>query len=145
MLKWGLMLHQNQLRTASLSQLLRNDIQLEDSSFESLFPLQSSTTLSSNNDIQQPKTTQWDSAPEAKKIVNPLPKEYRNLRKHRKILMRLNSKGLSQSIQANRDICVRIQKYTKEILDILSIKRLSKYIHEKSLPALVHSKFNEPV
>ena len=138
------MFHQNQLATASLSQLLRNDIQLEDSSFESLFPLQSSTTLSSNNDIQQPKTTQWDS-PEAKKIFNPLPKEYRNLRKHRKILLRLNSKDLSKSIQANRDICMRIQQYNKEILDILSIKKLSKYIHEKSLPALVHSKFNEPV
>jgi len=44
----------------------------------------------------------------------------------------------------NRDIFMRIQ-HTKEILDILSIKKLSKYIHEKSLPALVHSKFNEPV
>jgi len=30
-------------------------------------------------------------------------------------------------------------------MDIRSIKKLSKYIHEKSLPALVHSKFNEPV
>ena len=122
------MFHQNQLATASLSQLLRNNIQLEDSSFESFSPLQSSTSLSSNNNIQQPKTTQWE-----------------NLREHRKILLRLNSKDLSQSIQANRDICVRIQQYTKETLDILFIKKLSKYIHEKSLPALVHSKFNEPV
>jgi len=30
-------------------------------------------------------------------------------------------------------------------MDIRSIKKLSKYIHEKSLPALVHSKFNEPI
>ena len=33
----------------------------------------------------------------------------------------------------------------KENLDTLSIEMLSKYIHDKVLPALVHSTFNEPV
>ena len=74
------MFHQNQLAsTASLSQLLRNDIQLLDSSFESSSSLQLSAPSSEKNDIQkQTTTTYWDS-PEA--VVS---KWYRNFRKHRK-------------------------------------------------------------
>ena len=57
MLKGGLMFHQNQLAsTASLSQLLRNDIQLLDSSFESSSSLQLSAPSSEKNDIQKQTT-----------------------------------------------------------------------------------------
>ena len=57
MLKGGLMFHQNQLAsTASLSQLLRNYIQLLDSSFESSSSLQLSAPSSEKNDIQKQTT-----------------------------------------------------------------------------------------
>lgn len=57
----------------------------------------------------------------------------------------VDSKNLSHSLHANHDICMSIQQYSKENLDIHSIKKLSKYKHEKALPALVHLKFNEAV
>ena len=68
------MLLQNQLRTASLSQLLRKDIQLLDSSFDSSSSLQFSAPSNENNDVQKQTTTTttyWDS-PEAKKLFNLL-------------------------------------------------------------------------
>jgi hypothetical protein len=40
---------------------------------------------------------------------------------------------------------MNIKRYGKENLDTLSIEMLSEYIHDKVLPALVHSTFNEPV
>ena len=73
-------------------------------------------------------------------------KWYRNFRKHRKFQLRVNSKDLSPFLHANPDICMNIQRYgKKENLDTLSIEMLSEYIHDKDLPALVHSTFNEPV
>ena len=67
------MFHQNQL----LSQLMRNDIQLLDSSFESSSSLQLFAPSSEKNDIKKQTTTTttyWDSL-EAKKIFNLLSKD----------------------------------------------------------------------
>ena len=64
---------------------------------------------------------------------------------YRKFKLRVDSKDLPPFLHANPNICMNIQRYANENLDALSIEMLSEYIHDKVLPALVHSTFNEPV
>ena len=64
---------------------------------------------------------------------------------YRKFQLRVDSKDLPPFLHANPNICMNIQRHGKENLDALSIEMLSEYIHDKVLPALLHSTFNEPV
>ena len=64
---------------------------------------------------------------------------------YRKFQLRVDSKDLPPFLHANPNICMNIQRYGNENLDALSIEMLSEYIHDKVLPALVHSTFNEAV